>query len=107
MLAAALIAGTASLAYAQSGGGGASSGRHERWHEPVGDFRILNERHQFRNEQSGYAGTYGPRQSRLPNKLAHRAVEPFQRQRIHSSAHQLAHHDDGMGEVPLLLRYRV
>ena len=43
----------------------------------------------------------------LPHQLPHPPIQSLQRQRIHAPAHQLPHHLDRIGEVPLLFGHRV
>src|SRR5262245_10721013 len=43
----------------------------------------------------------------LSHQLAHRPVQPLERERIHATAHELAQHADRRSVVPLLLRDRI
>src|SRR5436190_20810600 len=49
------------------------------------------------------ATSAGMTKVRLPHQLLHRPVEAFDGERIHPLAHQLAHHADRVGVLPLVL----
>src|SRR5579862_1391945 len=42
-----------------------------------------------------------------PPEFPHRRIEPFQRERIHAAAHDLAHQADRSGRFPLMLGNRI
>src|SRR5262249_2998316 len=39
----------------------------------------------------------------LSSQLPHRPIQPLERQRIHTPTHELPHHPDRLGEIPLAL----
>src|SRR5262245_44716837 len=64
--------------------------------------------------RSGHGATWTPMGSSwrcgsawLSHQLAHRPVQPLERERIHATAHELAQHADRRSVVPLLLRDRI